>query len=148
MSVSMTFGESLDRFSILLIKASLSADWGVKLKSLRRAVEVCELLTVRLSRVSLPASDLIDRLSAVNKNLWNLENEIRELHARNRGKGLEEWSPDDMRAVAFKSSMIIENNKVRHKLISDLDYLAGDTSEPKSYYEAPEEVPDGQDETG
>jgi len=121
--VEASFGEFLDKITILEIKAERISD-SAKLENINR-----ELTLLRNSWAAHPASktdisDEMARLKAINEKLWEIEDDIRD---KERNKAFDQEFIELARAVYFTND---ERAAVKRELNLK---LGSDLVEEKSY---------------
>ncbi len=80
--VPVSVGELLDKISILNIKRIMISD-AEKIKMIK--LELVELMDMGKSFLDNPETEeLYDRLLSVNKNLWDVEDKLREMEAEKK----------------------------------------------------------------
>lgn len=122
-AVETSPGELIDKITILEIKAARIEDSG-KLANIRRELDALSATRDRCIPPSAALDDLTGKLRAVNGQLWDIEDDIRECE---RAKDFGETFVGLARAVYFTN----DERAVLKRAINDL--LGAEIVEEKSY---------------
>ncbi len=122
-SVPVSFGELLDKMSILKIKLERISD-PAKLANVRRELESLQVTWDHAEESKVDLGELLADLKKVNEQLWEIEDEIRELEREKRF---------DARFIELARSVYITNDE-RARLKREINQALGSALvEEKSY---------------
>lgn len=122
-TVEVSYGELIDKITILEIKADKVRD-PVKLVNIRKELEILTKALGNKVRPSQRVSELTNELRAVNGELWDIEDRIRD---RERSKAF------DKVFIELARSVYITNDK-RARIKRELnEALDSDIVEEKDY---------------
>ena len=118
----MSIGELLDKITILNIKRVMVSDLE-KVANVKR--ELIELMDMGSTFLSQPkVEELYDRLMVVNKNLWDVEDQLRKME-------LEKKFDEDF---ILKARSVYQLNDRRYQIKNEINILLGsDILEVKQY---------------
>lgn len=118
----MSIGELLDKITILNIKRVMVSDLE-KVANVKR--ELMELMDMGSTFLSQPkVEELYDRLMVVNKNLWDVEDQLRKME-------LEKKFDEDF---ILKARSVYQLNDRRYQIKNEINILLGsDILEVKQY---------------
>ena len=121
--VPVSFGELIDKITILQIKSERMRDAG-KLANVRRELEMLDAMWQRAPESRIEAADLWAQLKAVNERLWVIEDDIRVKEKR------QEF---DAEFVRLARAVYVENDE-RARVKRELNLRLGSALvEEKSY---------------
>jgi hypothetical protein len=120
--VPVSIGELLDKITILNIKRVMVSDLE-KVANVKR--ELMELMDMGSTFLSQPkVEELYDRLMVVNKNLWDVEDQLRKME-------LEKKFDEDF---ILKARSVYQLNDRRYQIKNEINILLGsDILEVKQY---------------
>jgi hypothetical protein len=120
--VPVSIGELLDKITILNIKRVMVSDLE-KVANVKR--ELIELMDMGSTFLSQPkVEELYDRLMVVNKNLWDVEDQLRKME-------LEKKFDEDF---ILKARSVYQLNDRRYQIKNEINILLGsDILEVKQY---------------
>lgn len=122
-SVPVSFGELLDKMSILKIKLERISD-PAKLANVRRELESLQVTWDHAEESKVDLGELLADLKKVNEQLWEIEDEIRDLEREKRF---------DERFIELARSVYITNDE-RARLKREINQALGSALvEEKSY---------------
>jgi hypothetical protein len=118
----VSIGELLDKITILNIKRVMVSDLE-KVANVKR--ELIELMDMGSTFLSQPkVEELYDRLMVVNKNLWDVEDQLRKME-------LEKKFDEDF---ILKARSVYQLNDRRYQIKNEINILLGsDILEVKQY---------------
>jgi hypothetical protein len=119
----VSFGELLDKISILQIKSERMTD-PVKLANVRKEMLALERIWNEHPSSNIEVSSLVKSLKAVNERLWDIEDDIRILEKEQRF---------DKDFIALARAVYFENDD-RARIKKELNFALGSSYvEEKSY---------------
>jgi len=120
--VPVSIGELLDKITILNIKRVMVSDLE-KVANVKR--ELIELMDMGSTFLSQPkVEELYDRLMVVNKNLWDVEDQLRKME-------LEKKFDEDF---ILKARSVYQLNDRRYQIKNEINILLGsDILDVKQY---------------
>jgi hypothetical protein len=122
-SVPISFGELLDKITILEIKSERMTD-PVKLANVGKELKALQRIWAEHPSSSVEVSSLIKSLKKVNERLWDIEDDIRMLEKEQRF---------DEDFIALARSVYFENDD-RARIKKELNFALGSAYvEEKSY---------------
>lgn len=111
--VPVSIGELLDKITILSIKRVMVSDLE-KVTNVKR--ELIELMDMGSTFLSQPkVEELYDRLMVVNKNLWDVEDQLRKME-------LEKKFDEDF---ILKARSVYQLNDRRYQIKNEINILLG-----------------------
>lgn len=129
-TIEISLGEALDRFSILLIKFNKIKD-KEKSALAKTQAESLQKLIAAYGDMSSDMRSLYDNLLHVNKELWDIEDDIRKQIKEQASK--RHWY--NLLQFATLAKQVPELNDKRAALKQQIDSIWGDTGEVKEYAE-------------
>jgi hypothetical protein len=123
--VEVSWGEMLDKVTILLIKSDRMLD-SAKVANVRKELEILAEPRSRALAMHLSVSALEAKLKGINEALWDIEDEIRECErAKNFGP----------RFIELARSVYMTNDQRAQVKRQINDVLGSNIVEEKSYQE-------------
>jgi hypothetical protein len=120
--VPVSIGELLDKITILNIKRVMVSDLEKVANVKRELVELMDMGSTFLSQPKV--EELYDRLMVVNKNLWDVEDQLRKME-------LEKKFDEDF---ILKARSVYQLNDRRYQIKNEINILLGsDILEVKQY---------------
>jgi len=121
--VEVSFGEYLDKLTILQIKSERVHDEG-KLKNIRHELSLLKTTWEKHPQSKVELSDELRQLKAVNEKLWDIEDKIRD---KERHRNFDQGFIELARAVYFTNDerariKRIINEKLGSELIEEKSY--------------------------
>ena len=118
-NVPISIGELYDKYSILLIKKEKIHE-NDKLYFINKEIEYLQPF---ISKFNLPL-EIVERITAVNKKLWNIEDDIR----------IKEHNQEFDEHFITLARMVYKTNDERHKIKSEINTIINsEIREIKSY---------------
>lgn len=118
-NIPISIGELYDKYSILLIKKNKINDT----EKLFYIIKEIDYLQPYIDKFSIP-TELINRISLINEQLWNIEDDIRIKENR------QEFDDE----FIMLARMVYKTNDERHKIKCEINsYINSDIREMKSY---------------
>ena len=122
-SVPISFGELIDKITILEIKSQKITD-AAKVKNVRHELDELKRVWASLEESSVEINDLRQELKKVNETLWDIEDDIRKKDLRGEF---------DSEFIELARSVYIQNDtRAEHKRAINLR-LGSELMEEKSY---------------
>ena len=122
-SVPISFGELIDKITILEIKSQKITD-AAKVKNVRHELDELQRVWASLEESSVEINDLRQELKTVNETLWDIEDDIRKKDLRGEF---------DSEFIELARSVYIQNDtRAEHKRAINLR-LGSELMEEKSY---------------
>ncbi len=121
--VEVSYGEYLDKLTILQIKSERIHDEN-KLKNVRHELALLQNLWARHPKSNIDLSQEMHQLKAVNENLWDIEDNIRD---KERHKHFDQGFIELARSVYFTN-----DERARIKRVIN-EKLGSELVEEKSY---------------
>ncbi len=122
-SVPISFGELIDKITILEIKSQKITD-AAKVKNVRHELDELKRVWASLEESSVEINDLRQELKKVNETLWDIEDDIRKKDLRGEF---------DSEFIELARSVYFQNDtRAEHKRAINLR-LGSELMEEKSY---------------
>jgi len=122
-SVPISFGELIDKITILEIKSQKITD-AAKVKNVRHELDELQRVWASLEESSVEINDLRQELKKVNETLWDIEDDIRKKDLRGEF---------DSEFIELARSVYFQNDtRAEHKRAINLR-LGSELMEEKSY---------------
>jgi len=125
MNIEISYGEAIDRHTILKIKSENIKD-KTKLHNVRLELEYLNKLIINDISYSLISIDDLQNLYDVNKKLWDIEDRLRELEAEKKfdGEFIElaravYYKNDERAAIKRKININCGSNFIEEKSYKD-----------------------------
>jgi len=125
MNIEISYGEAIDRHTILKIKSENIKD-KTKLHNVRLELEYLNKLIINDISYSLISIDDLENLYDVNKKLWDIEDRLRELEAEKKfdGEFIElaravYYKNDERAAIKRKININCGSNFIEEKSYKD-----------------------------